>query len=211
VAATARFRDLTADLTAAGTEPDVYFSYAQRTDNDLQIAVRGSIGTSTPLVSLQQAIAQIDQGLPLYEGQPLEDVVRQQTSAARFVSALLTIFSAGALTLAAIGLYGLIAYVVALSRQEIAIRLALGADRARVAALIVRNGMVLVIGGVAAGAAAAVAGARAIQAQLFQTDILDPATYAVVATLLFVVTFVACLVPTRHAVRVEPLRALRGD
>lgn len=211
VAATARFRDLSTDLSAAGAEPDVYFPYGQRTDADLQMVVRSTAGTPVPLVSLQQAVAELDRGLPVYQARRFEEVVRQQTSTARFVSALLTIFSAGALLLAAIGLYGLIAYVVALSRREIAIRLALGAGRARVAALIVRNSMVLVVAGVAAGAAGAFAAGRAIQAQLFRTDSADPAIYAVVAALLLIVTFVASLVPTRLAVRVDPQAALRSD
>jgi putative ABC transport system permease protein len=211
VAATARFRDLSTDLSAAGAEPDVYFPYGQRTDPDLQIVVRSTAGTPVGVASLQQAVAELDRGLPVYQAQRFEEVVRQQTSTARFVSALLTIFSAGALLLAAIGLYGLIAYVVALSRREIAIRLALGAGRARVAALIVRNGMVLVVAGVVAGAAGAFAAGRAIQAQLFRTDSGDPVIYAIVAALLLVVTFVASLVPTRLAVRVDPQAALRAD
>jgi len=137
VAGTARIRDLTSDLSRAGVEPDVYFPYAQSTDRNIEIAVRRADGSPTPLAALQQAVRNLDAGLPLFRVRPLEDAVWQQTSTARFVTSLLTMFSGAALLLAAIGLYGLIAYVVGLSRREIAIRLALGADRRGVAWLIV--------------------------------------------------------------------------
>ena len=129
----------------------------------------------------------------------------------RFESSLLAIFSGGALLLAAIGLYGFMAYVVSLSRREIAIRLALGADRARVVGLIVRNGMTVVSIGLLVGSAAALLSGRAIQAQLFQTPPGDPTTFLIVAGLLSVVTFAATLLPTRRATSIDPHRALRAD
>ncbi len=120
-------------------------------------------------------------------------------------------FSGGALLLAAIGLYGLIAYVVGLSRREIAIRLALGADGRGVTALIVRNAMTLVVVGVLIGVGGALAAGRVLESQEFHTRTADPAMYLVVAALLLTVTFVASLLPTRRAVRVAPQIALRGD
>jgi predicted permease len=211
IAGTARIRDLTSDLSRAGVEPDVYFPYAQSTDRDIEIAVRRIDSTPMPLAELQQAVRNLDAGLPLFRGRPLEESVRRQTSTARFVASLLTMFSGAALLLAAIGLYGLIAYVVGLSRREIAIRLALGADRRGVAWLIVRNGMMLVAVGVAAGAAGAFAAARAIQDQLFQTAGADPAIYLPVAALLVVVALLASLTPTRRALRENPHEALRAE
>jgi len=206
-----RFRDLTSDLTAARAEPDVYFPYAQRPDPDLVIAVRSADGAPVPLAPLQAAVAELDAGLPVYGIQRLEDAVARRTSTARFGSALLTVFSGGALLLAAIGLYGLIAYVVGLSQREIAIRLALGADGRGVATLIVRNAMTLVAFGVVIGMAGAMAAGRALQSQEFQFRPADPVMYAVVAAMLLTVTFVASVLPTRRAVRVAPQIALRGD
>ena len=132
-------------------------------------------------------------------------------SAQRFVSTLLGIFSAATLVLAAIGLYGLMAYVVGLSRREIAIRLALGADRTRVVALIVRNGMIVVLGGLLVGVLGAFGAGRAIEAQLFATSAADPGTFITVAVLLLAVTFIASLLPTIRAVAVNPQSALRAD
>jgi predicted permease len=211
VVGTARFRDLTTDLNARGVEPDIYFAYAQAPTLDVDIAVRTADGSPLAAAAVQRAVAQVDAGLPVFEVQPLSDIVRQQTSAQRFVSTLLGIFSVATLLLAAIGLYGLMAYVVGLSRREIAIRLALGADRKRVAALIVRNGMVVVSGGLLVGAVGALGAGRAIEAQLFATSAADPTTFIAVATLLLAVTFVASLLPTIRAVAADPQAALRAD
>jgi putative ABC transport system permease protein len=206
-----RFRDLTSDLTSSRAEPDVYLPYAQRTESNLVIAVRSADGAPVPLAALQAAVSGLDAGLPLYSVRRLEDSLGRQTSTARFGSGLLTVFSGGALLLAAIGLYGLIAYVVGLSRREIAIRLALGADGRGVTTLIVRNAMTLVVVGVLAGVGGAIAAGRALESQPFQTRTADPVMYAVVAALLLTVTFVASMLPTRRAVRVAPQTALRGD
>jgi predicted permease len=211
IVGTARIRDLTSDLSRAGVEPDVYFPYAQFTDREIEIAIRRADGSPESVAALQQAVRSLDAGLPLFRVRALEEAVRQQTSTARFVASLLTMFSGAALLLAAIGLYGLIAYVVGLSRREIAIRLALGADRKGVAWLIVRNGMILVAVGVAAGAAGAFVAARAIEDQLFQTGGADPAIYLPVAALLVVVATLASLAPTRRALRENPHAALRAE
>jgi putative ABC transport system permease protein len=160
---------------------------------------------------LQHAVSAVDPSLPVYFVRPLGDLVRQQTSTARFVSTLLAVFSAGALVLAAVGLYSLIAYVVSLSRGEIAIRLALGADRGRIMALVVRNGMAIVLAGLAVGVAGALVAGRIIRTQLFQTSGADPATFAIVSGVLILVTLAASLVPTRLALRADPQRALRGE
>lgn len=211
VVATARFRSLTADLTAAKAEPDVYFPFAQRTDRDLEIAVRSTDGGTIPMPLLQQAVSGLDPGLPVYSVQRLEDAAAQQTATARLASVLLGVFSTGSLLLSAVALYGLVSYVVGLSRREIAIRIALGADARRVVALIVRNGMVLVAVGLAAGSVGAMLAARAVETQLFETPKADPLIFGGVATMLLLVSLVASFVPARRAVRVDPQIALRAE
>jgi predicted permease len=211
VAGTARFRDLTTDLTAAGSEPDVYFAYGQFTDADLSIAVRSASDVVVPAAALRAAVGRVDGSLPIFRVQRLDELVRRQTSTERFVSSLLFVFSCGAVLLAAIGLYGFMAYMVGLSRREIAIRLALGADRTRVVGLIVRNGMAIVAIGLVIGSAGALVAGRAIQSQLFQTRPGDPTTFLIVAGLLSVVTFVATLLPTRRATAIDPHIALKAD
>jgi ABC-type antimicrobial peptide transport system permease subunit len=124
---------------------------------------------------------------------------------------LLGAFSVGALLLAGIGLYGLVAYVVGLSRREIAVRLALGAQERALIALIVRNGLTLVIAGLVIGSAGAVAAGRSMAAQLFETTATDPGTYATVGATLMVVALIATGLPARRAVRADPHAALRAD
>jgi putative ABC transport system permease protein len=211
IAGDARFRDLRTDLTSARTEPEVFFPFAQRTDRDIEVAVRTGGETVPSIALLQQAVSEIDNGLPLYRVQTLSGALRQQSSTSRFASGLLVVFSIGSLLLAALGLYGLIAYVVSISRQEIAIRMALGANRGRVTALVVGNGMILAAGGLALGVPGAVGAGWALEDQLFHTSRVDPATLAIVATLLLIVAFIASVLPTRRAVAVEPHAALRSS
>jgi predicted permease len=206
-----RFRNLVGDLSAAGAEPDVFFPFAQRTDTDLAVAVRSADGAPVPVRSLQTAVSTIDPAIPVYRVRRLGDAVAQQTATAKFGASLLGAFSVGALLLAAIGLYGLVAYVVGLSRREIAVRLALGATGRGVATLIVRNSLILVGAGLALGTAGAVLAGRSLEAQMFQTTATDPATYQTVAAALLLVTVVASALPARRAVRVDPHAALRAD
>jgi ABC-type antimicrobial peptide transport system permease subunit len=211
VAADARFRNLTDNLSAPRVEPDVYFPFGQRTDRDIELAVRTTDGSTVPFSALQEALRAGDAGLPLYRVQPLDTFVAQQTASPRFGSTLLTAFSGGALLLAAIGLYGLVAYIVGTSRREIAIRLALGAESRRVIALIVGNGMTLVAAGVLLGIGGAFLAGRSLQAQLFAVDPLDPLTVATVAAVLLIVASIASVLPSRRAVRADPHTALRAD
>lgn len=211
VTADARFRDLTTDLSGARVEPDVFFPFAQRSDRAIELAVRTTNGSAVPLAALQAAVSKVDASLPVYGVRRLADAVTRQTSSQRFGSTLLSIFSLGAMLLCALGLYGLISYIVGLSRKEIAIRLALGASRRRVVALIVRNGLVLVGAGILVGSIGSFAAGRMLEAQLFQTGAVDPFAFAAVSIMLLGVTLVATLLPARHAAHVNPQTALRGD
>lgn len=150
-------------------------------------------------------------GDPVYRVRCLRDVVSQQTSTARFGAVLLGAFSLGALLLAGIGLYGLVAYVVGLSRREIAVRLALGANGQTVVRLIVSNGLTLGVAGLAIGVAGAMAAGCSLETQMFRTTATDPGTYGTVAATLLLVSFMASVIPARRAVRVDPHAALRAN
>lgn len=211
VAADARFRDLTTDLTAAPVEPDLYFPFSQRSDRDLEIAVRTSTGSTISLASLQAAVSSVDESLPLYAFQPLSDAVSQQTSTARFGSALLLVFSIASVILAGIGLYGLVAYVVGLSRREIAIRMALGANARRVMSLVAGNGLALVGAGIVIGVAGGFMAAQALESQLYQASSLEPGIVGAVALVMCLVSSAAILVPIGRVVRADTQSALRGE
>jgi putative ABC transport system permease protein len=211
VAASARFRDLTNDLATPAGGLDVFFPFTQRTDADLEIAVRSRTGAGLSAAALQAQIAAIDPQLPLYLVQPLEEAVRSQNAAPRFGSLVLGVFSALALVLSAIGVYGVIAFVVGLSRREIAIRLALGADGRKVLGVVMANGMTLVLGGVAVGLVGARLGAKVLASQLYGVPVTDTGTFLGVTAVVTLVACLACWLPARRAARVDPQAVLKGE
>ena len=209
IAGSARFRDLTTDLNASSSEPDVYYPISQRPDADLEIAVRSRSGAGFPADRLQEEVATLDGSLPLFAVQPLERALQQQNAAPRFGSLLLSAFSALALLLAAIGIYGVIAFVVGLSTREIAIRLALGADRAKVQRVVVGNGMVLVGLGVAVGVVGARLGGRVLESQLYGISASDPVTLGGVTVAVLLMALLASWLPARRAAAIQPQIVLK--
>jgi putative ABC transport system permease protein len=124
---------------------------------------------------------------------------------------LLAVFACVALLIAAIGIYGVLSYSVGQRSREIGLRMALGAQRAHVVRLIVREGMLLALAGIAAGVAGAVAMSRALASLLFAVEVRDPLTFGVVAAVLSVVAAAACYLPARRASWVDPIVALREE
>jgi predicted permease len=157
------------------------------------------------------AIRAIDPDLPLTQVRALREVVSDSAANWRLRAVLLGGFGGLALVIAAIGVYGVIAYSVARRTQEIGVRLALGARRRDVLGLLLWEGMRTSLAGIAVGLAAAAGLARLMANQVFGVTATDPATFAGVATLLASVVLVACYIPARRAMRVDPLAALRCD
>jgi putative ABC transport system permease protein len=209
VVGTARFRDLTTNLSTS--EPDVFVSFAQMPDVDLYVAVRTTASPTAAAAAIQRELTAIDPALPVFNVVPMSDLLAAQTATGRFGTTLLGAFSVVALMLASIGIYGVLAFVIGLSRREIAIRMALGATRARVVALVVRQGMTLVAIGLALGLTGALFATDALSAQLFGVTATDPATFVAVPVVLGVVAFIASYLPSRNAARVDPQHALKGD
>jgi putative ABC transport system permease protein len=141
----------------------------------------------------------------------MSEVISVSTAQRRFTMILLVIFANVALVLAAVGIYGVISYSVTQRTQEIGIRMALGAPRARVLKMVVGQAMTLALIGVAAGAAGAWGLTRLMQKLLFGVQPADPVTFAAVATLLTFVAAVAASVPGLRATRVDPVIALRRE
>ena len=211
VAASARFRSLATNLSAPGSEPDVYFPFGQRTDRDLEIALRSRGDALPSAADLRAAVAAVDPLLAVYAVRPLADGLRQQSATARFGSLVLGAFSAVAVLLAAVGVYGVIAFVVSLSRREIAIRMALGATRGRVATLIVRNGLTLAAAGLALGLLASSFATQALASQLFGVRVTDPLTFSLVAGVVVLVAALASYLPAHRAAKVDPQLALKAE
>ena len=191
-------------------QPEVYSSIAQAMSNPLTFVVRSSSSAESALTAARQQIHDIDKELALTDVTTLTDLVRGSTEDERFRTTILSGFAMVALFLAALGIYGMLAYSVAQRVPELGIRLALGAQPGALFAMVVREGMRPVAIGGAAGIAAAWPAAALIKALLFGVDPLDPPTYAGALIALAITAAVACALPALRATRVDPLRALRN-
>ena len=193
------------------TPPLLYLPYAQAPLASLRIVVQTSVPPSSMTKSVRSAVRDVDRELPVFAIRPLEDYVATSIGPQRFYATLVAIFAAVALALAAVGLYGVIAYAVSQRTHELGVRVALGATSSRIASMVVTQGLSLTIGGAIAGVLAAVLVTRVLSALLYGVSALDPVTFVVVLLVLLAVATVASYVPARRAARVDPLVAMRGD
>jgi putative ABC transport system permease protein len=152
-----------------------------------------------------------DRGTAIFNVQPLSALVSQQLTASRFLTWLTGIFAGTALTLAVIGIYGLLAYSVGQRTRELGVRAALGASRGTLMGMIVRQGVMLALVGVVAGGLAAVGLGRFVETQLYSVQPLDVVSFAATAGMMIATAFVASLAPALRALRIDPISALRGE
>jgi putative ABC transport system permease protein len=174
--------------------------------------MRSATLDATSLTSAAQHVVWgVNKDVPLANVRTMQDVVANSVQRRRFSMLLLTIFAAVAMLLAAIGLYGVMSYSVAQRTKEIGIRMALGARRPDVLVLVVKQGMALVLLGIAAGIVLSLGMTRLISGMLFGITATDPLTFAGVALLLGAVAFLANYLPARRAASVDPMVALRYE
>jgi putative ABC transport system permease protein len=159
--------------------------------------------------SLRDAIRTIDRNLPVSDIRTMDDVAASALAQPRFVTFLLALFAATALTLAAIGIYGTISLLVSERTQEMGIRLALGADRPTILKLVLGQGMILTAIGLSAGLAGAMILTRTLSGLVYGVGTLDPFTFIAVPVMLAVVALLACVIPARRAASVDPITTLR--
>jgi putative ABC transport system permease protein len=159
--------------------------------------------------SLREAIRAIDRNLPVSDIRTMDNVAASALAQPRFVTFLLALFAATALTLAAIGIYGTISLLVSERTQEMGIRLALGADRPTILKLVLGQGMILTAIGLLAGLAGAMILTSTLSGLVYGVGTLDPFTFIAVPVLLAVVALVACVIPARRAASVDPITTLR--
>jgi putative ABC transport system permease protein len=174
------------------------------------VIAHGASAASLP-GAVRQAVADVDRNLPAFKIRTMEQVISGASINARFQALLLGIFAALALVLAAVGIYGVMSYLVAQRTNEIGIRMALGAHPRDILQLVIARGFVLTLAGIAAGLVAAFALSRSLASLLYGVSATDPATFAAVAALLALVALCACYLPARRATRVSPLVALRYE
>jgi putative ABC transport system permease protein len=191
--------------------PLLFFPYQQFSLPFTTVVARSALPDAAVASILRQQLAQIDPNLNMGDIVPLQTSVDRHVDQPRFRAMLIGTFAVLALILAAVGVYGLISYTVTERTREIGIRVALGAAPRQVLLPVVREGLVLAAAGIAIGLAGALAASRAIAAFLFGVGAADPVTFAGVALLLLVVAVAASYIPSRRALKVDPVIALRAE
>ncbi|HXT16857.1 MAG TPA: ABC transporter permease [Gemmatimonadaceae bacterium] len=188
-----------------------YFPTTQAGIRGMTVVVRTTGNPLAMLPAAREAVHSVDRNLPLSQVNTMDKLVEQSVGQRRLSMFLLGVFSAIAVLLASIGIYGVMSYSVTQRTRELGIRMALGAARSRVLALVVGQGMILAAAGVAIGLVGALALTRLLSSQLFGVGATDPATYAIVSVLLAAIALLATLVPAMRATRVDPVVALRDE
>jgi putative ABC transport system permease protein len=196
------------DLPAS---PQVYQLYSHVTFSDASLVIRCRAGTPGLMREVQQQIWALDKNVPISAPFLMKDILAQSLAQRRFTMLLLAGFSGLALLLAALGIYGVMSYSVAQRTNEIGIRVALGAQSHDVFSLVSREGLTRTTFGLLAGLIATLAINRVLANQLFSVSFLDPVTYAAVLLLLGGIALLACYIPARRAMRVDPMVALRYE
>jgi len=191
--------------------PTMYVPYRQDVFSTMWVVARTDRDPAQLVAAARQAVREIDPALPAYSMTPLGDVITESVAQRRFSMLLLAAFALTALFLAGVGIYGVVGYSVSQRTREIGVRLAIGAERRDVLALVVGGAMKLAIAGVVVGLAGALALTRLIATMLFNVTPFDPVSYALTAGVLLAIAAVACYVPARRAMNVDPLVAIRQE
>jgi predicted permease len=199
------------DALDADSRMAIYHAHTQRPGRAMNVVLRSGSDPAALTSAVRKQIRDIDPDLPLYNVRTMEQRVDESLARRRFSMLLLTLFACLALGLAAIGIYGVIAFLVSQSTREVGIRMALGATPREILMLIVRQGLVVAVLGVAAGLAGAFVLTRFMNTLLFGVHPTDPLTFVAIAAALAMVAVLASYVPARRAARVDPMVTLRSE
>ena len=199
------------DGLAAPVQPEVYSPLARNASNDMTFVIR-SYGSPEALIGMaRQVVHGVDKDLVLTNVSTLSDIVYGSVKNERFRTSLLAGFAGAALLLAAIGIYGVLAYLVTQRTREIGIRMAMGARAGQLLRMIFRQGMAPVLSGLAIGLLGGLVVTRLIRTLLFGVEANDPVIYFVTTGTLAVVAMLACCLPALRATRIDPMSALRDE
>jgi predicted permease len=210
IGVTGRVKQYTLD----GPEPRIamYHWHKQRPGRNLSVVVRSSTSDPVMLVpAVRDAVRRLDPDLPIYGVKSMARRVSESLAQRRFAVALISLFGVLSFGLAAIGTYGVIAYLVSQGTREIGIRMALGASPERVSSMVVRGGLVMAVIGIAAGLAGALLVTRYMHSLLFDVEPTDPLTFATITGALLAMSLLAAYLPARRAARIDPMVSLRSE
>jgi predicted permease len=202
-------RDIRSHRVTTPPQPEIYLSQAQMGATYMSLLVRTALGATDVLPAIRREVQAIDANVPLRRVEMLEETVDRQFGPARFYLMLLAIFAGVAVTLAAIGLYGVVAYLVSRRTREIGIRMALGAKGGDVVRMVLSQGIRPAVIGIVLGVVGAFWCSRVLQSLLYNVGPSDLTTFVGVAGLLLGVVVLAILLPARTASRIAPVEALR--
>jgi putative ABC transport system permease protein len=206
---------IVADSRRTGYEsvvrPETYQPHAQSPSGGMMLVVRASGEAQSVAPALREALRTLDPTVALQGVRPLTDLLIDMTSQRRLNTVLLAAFAVVAGLLAAVGIYGVLAYSVAARTRELGVRVALGASRTSILRLVIGEGLLLSGIGLVAGLAGALALTRTLRSLVYQVSTVDPATFAAIAGVAAMISLAACLIPAWRAVRVDPILALRAD
>jgi putative ABC transport system permease protein len=190
---------------------EIYLPFAQSAEGSMNILLRSAVDPVSLTAAIRGAVGDVDKDQPVYDFSTMTERANKSVGQRRVTLVLLELFSALALILAGIGIYGVISYSVAQRTHEIGIRAALGAQRSDLLRMVLGQGVMLALAGVTAGIIAALAVGRLMSSLLFSVSAYDPATFVAVSAALLAVAAAACYFPVRRAMRVDPMIALRYE
>jgi len=193
--------------------PVLYYPFRQSSGPVASLVVRTDADPVALTASIRDAIRSLEPDIAILNVNSMDQMIAQTPASfmRRFPALLISIFAVVALLLASIGIYGVVSYSVSQQTHYIGVRMALGASPSDILRLVLKQGIVLALAGVAIGIAAAFGLMRLLRTLLFQVSTNDAATFALVASVLFVVALLACYLPARRATKVDPLVALRYE
>lgn len=191
--------------------PEVYFPYQQRPGSFMNLVVHTASDPTSMIPAIRNQVFSLDTDQPVADVMTMQQRLDKSVASRRFVMVLLGAFSVLALALAAVGIYGVMAYLVIQRTQEIGVRMALGAQKRDVLRLVVGKGMVLAIIGTTIGLVASLTLTRLMRSLLFEVTPTDWLTFVIVSMVLLIVALLACYIPARRATKVDPLIALRYE
>ena len=196
---------------ATAAQPEMYVPHAQSGQRSMMYVIKSHLGAAQVLGASREVVKQLDARLPLIGPSSMEEVVDEHLARPRFYLVLIGLFAVLSVVLAAIGIYGVVTYVVAQRTREIGLRMALGARQSQVVGLMLWQGLRPAALGMVIGLAAAIGAARLIRGLLYEVQPYDPITFGGMSVALLAVVLIACAIPAHRASGVAPAEALRGE